>query len=66
MEAFALTGRKADCSYTQGVTLSLELLPFQGVLLAGFLWRLEASALSGRVGGRWLWWLRWFWYKNVA
>ena len=21
MEAFALTGRKADCSYTQGVTL---------------------------------------------
>ena len=31
MEAFALTGRKADSSYTQGVTLGWELLPFQGV-----------------------------------
>ena len=31
MQAFALTGRKADCAYTQGVTLGWELLPFQGV-----------------------------------
>ena len=40
-KAFALTGRIADCLYTQGVALGYELLPFQGVLL----W---ASALSGR------------------
>ena len=41
-KAFALTGRIADCLYTQGVALGYELLPFQGVLL---IW---ASALSGR------------------
>ena len=29
--AFAPTGRKADCAYTQGVTLGWELLPLQGV-----------------------------------
>ena len=40
-KAFALTGRIADCLYTQGVALGYGLLPFQGVLL----W---ASALSGR------------------
>ena len=32
-KAFALTGRIADCHYTQGVALGWELLPFQGVLL---------------------------------
>ena len=32
-KAFALTGRIADCLYTQGVALGYELLPFQGVLL---------------------------------
>ena len=32
-KAFALTGRLADCHYTQGAALGLELLPFQGVLL---------------------------------
>ncbi len=30
MQAFALTWRKSDCSYTQGVTLGWELLPLQG------------------------------------
>ena len=32
-KAFALTGRIADCLYTQGVALGYELLPLQGVLL---------------------------------
>ena len=32
-KAFALTGRLADCLYTQGVALGYELLPLQGVLL---------------------------------
>ena len=32
-KAFALTGRLADCHYTQGVALGYELLPLQGVLL---------------------------------
>ena len=32
-KAFALTGRLADCHYTQGDALGLELLPLQGVLL---------------------------------
>ena len=27
-KAFALTGRIADCLYTQGVALGYELLPF--------------------------------------
>jgi len=31
-KAFALTGRIADCHYTQGDALGQELLPFQGVL----------------------------------
>ena len=31
-KAVALTGRIADCQYTQGVALGYELLPFQGVL----------------------------------
>ena len=35
-KAFALTGRIADCHYTQGVALGCELLPFQGVLLGSF------------------------------
>ena len=30
-KAFALTGRIADCHYTQGDALGYELLPFQGV-----------------------------------
>ena len=30
-KAFALTGRLADCHYTQGVALGYELLPLQGV-----------------------------------
>ena len=30
-KAFALTGRLADCYYTQGDALGQELLPFQGV-----------------------------------
>ena len=30
-KAFALTGRIADCLYTQGVALGYELLPLQGV-----------------------------------
>ena len=30
-KAFALTGRLADCLYTQGAALGYELLPFQGV-----------------------------------
>ena len=34
-KAFALTGRLADWHYTQGVALGYELLPLQGVLLAG-------------------------------
>ena len=34
-KAFALTGRLADCLYTQGVALGYELLPLQGVLLVG-------------------------------
>ena len=34
-KAFALTGRLADCLYTQGVALGWELLPLQGVLLIG-------------------------------
>ena len=33
LKAFALTGRLADCHYTQGVALGYELLPLQGVLL---------------------------------
>ena len=32
-KAFALTGRLADCHYTQGAALGYELLPLQGVLL---------------------------------
>ena len=32
-KAFALTGRLADCYYTQGAALGYGLLPFQGVLL---------------------------------
>ena len=36
-KAFALTGRLADCHYTQGAALGWELLPFQGVLLSGAL-----------------------------
>ena len=32
-KAFALTGRIADCHYTQGVALGWELLPLQGVLI---------------------------------
>ena len=36
-KAFALTGRLADCYYTQGAALGYELLPFQGVLLLGLL-----------------------------
>lgn len=36
-EAFAPTGRKADCAYTQGVTLGWELLPLQGVWGARYL-----------------------------
>ena len=35
-KAFALTGRLADCHYTQGDALGWELLPFQGVLLESF------------------------------
>ena len=35
-KAFALTGRIADCYYTQGAALGCELLPFQGVLLGSF------------------------------
>ena len=35
-KAFALTGRLADCYYTQGDALGWELLPFQGVLLLPF------------------------------
>ena len=31
VKAFALTGRIADCYYTQGAALGYELLPFQGV-----------------------------------
>ena len=34
-KAVALTGRIADCLYTQGVALGYELLPLQGVLLVG-------------------------------
>jgi len=34
-KAFALTGRIADCQNTQGAALGYELLPLQGVLLAG-------------------------------
>ena len=45
-KAFALTGRLADCYYTQGDALGSELLPFQGVLFPG------ASALSGRAASR--------------
>ena len=41
-KAVALTGRLADCHYTQGAALGKELLPLQGVLL---IW---ASALTGR------------------
>ena len=37
-KAFALTGRLADCLYTQGVALGWELLPFQGVLFIGASW----------------------------
>ena len=32
-KAVALTGRIADCLYTQGAALGYELLPLQGVLL---------------------------------
>ena len=34
-KAVALTGRIADCLYTQGAALGYELLPLQGVLLIG-------------------------------
>ena len=34
-KAVALTGRIADCLYTQGAALGSELLPLQGVLLIG-------------------------------
>ena len=41
LSAFALTGRLADCYYTQGVALGQELLPFQGV------WGKTGRAASG-------------------
>ena len=42
-EAFAATGRKADCAYAQGGTLGWELLPLQGVWGAMYL-RYKAAA----------------------
>ena len=47
MKAFALTGRLADCYYTQGDALGYELLPLQGVLPA-FSLRAASSLSFGR------------------
>jgi len=46
-KAVALTGRLADCHYTQGVALGYELLPLQGVLLVSITILEELLPLQG-------------------